>query len=264
MVDLNNDGRDDVFMRKRAADGSAYWEYRLSDGETFGESVRSNLPPGTQEMNTAEGPFWSDRPGIDFFGSHKWTLYSELVLADLDANGVPEVGVRRSSRRGGYVFHTQTGPGKFEPFGPSFDILMPYLGDINGDGLPELVLKDNSAKVWRFQVNQPSLARLSYANQFDVTKNEAPDLSTSLVFDTDGDGQHEYLAQHTDPERIRLTYDSLTAAPAEVERTKPRWRESFLRISNGAWRNIFDANGDGLPDVVWANGRELVEGGLCR
>jgi hypothetical protein len=257
VLDLNNDGRDDLLLRTRQQvdrNSRKFWEYALSDGQGFGARVPTNLPAGDQEVTVSNRPVFLGRFDLGFnLGSQKWTLYSELIVADLNADGNPELGVRTANGTGPYQFHSWKGGGAFSTDGmPIIPRLMPYVGDINGDGLPDLVTKNDNPKEWQFRLNSTSRPGLEFPTQLNFkgegTRGDIhPDLSGALIMDTNGDARYEFLIKRYNASEKRLAG---TYAVINPYLFGPQISESYLPIQID-WRHVFfDANGDGLSDLV--------------
>jgi RHS repeat-associated protein len=260
VADLNNDGRDDLFLRTReqvAANSRMFFSYALSDGQGFSKDqlVTTNLFAGDQLVAVAHGLL------IEAFGfpvlnielsREKMQLKSEMIVTDLHADGNPEFGVRTLDGAGPYQFYAWQGGGSFTPV-PPFDRLQPYVGDINGDALPELVAKLDNPNEWRFLVNSPSQPG-AFHHQFPLPESSHPDLSGALIMDTNGDAQYEFLIK-PNPDLSNPYFDAVNAEPGHVAKADPRIGETFLPLTSNSpltsdSRVFFDANGDGMLDLV--------------
>jgi RHS repeat-associated protein len=255
VADLNNDGRDDLFLRTReqvAANSRLFFAYALSDGQGFSDDqlVPTDLFAGDQLVDVKHSlsfsvggiPVWEP-----VYSRERVSLKSEMLVTDLNADGNPEFGVRTENGAGPYQFFAWQGGGSFTPVGLPFNRLMPYVGDINGDGLPELVTKHDNPNEWRFLVNSPSQPG-SFHHQFSLPESSHPDLSGALVMETNGDAQYEFLIKRK-PDLADLYFAAVNALPGDVATGTPRISESFLPLT-GDPRVYFDANGDGVSDLV--------------
>lgn len=257
VLDLDNDGRDDLFLRTREKldpNSPKSWRYGLSDGQGFDDLpdlVRTDLFAGDQLVDVVRNVVFyvAGFPVLEGEIKRKTlSLHSEMIVTDLNADGKPELGVRTDDGKGPYQFYRWDGGGSFppSPFGMAIAPIMPYVGDINGDALPELVTKHYSPNEWRFHVNSPSQPG-SFPHQFPLDEQSHPDLSGALIMDTNGDAQYEFLIK---PSLLDdCLYGAFNATPGDIPTTSPPINKSYLQCEDGR-RVYIDANGDGVSDVV--------------
>ncbi len=152
IADLNGDGAKDIVIALQGlgvdADASA-----ASDGNPLGEVAFDEAQFGAmvilQNPGSPGGTFGTPivYPGVQ--GS------LSLAVADLNNDGLPDIAMSSLYPQGqGYVatlFQVPTAPGTFAPpttysgFGQPVSIA---IGDIDGDGFPDLVTADGTDAVW--------------------------------------------------------------------------------------------------------------------
>jgi outer membrane protein assembly factor BamB len=152
-VDVNRDGSDEIFLP--------------------GSTVRAL----TVRRNEIED-LW-------FFGSPSGGRISTgLALADMDANGVPEVLVGSSDGRvhalsaltGKAMWSAQIGDGSSPVSGT------PVVGDVNSDGKPEALAMSSQGRLVAFDANGKQVWEIAGADGDERTE------STPLLADINGDG----------------------------------------------------------------------------
>ena len=172
VLDLNNDGRDDLFLRTRT-------QVDPPSGYVLG--IRAQRWPGLQQWRSGDhrsqnspcrrsGGERQQQAGIfgavsisGFnLGSQKWTRFSELIVADLNADGNPELGVRTDEWYRPLPVPLLEGRQRFRALRDDLPRLMPYVGDINGDALPDLVTKHDNPREWQFLLNSRDRPGLSF------------------------------------------------------------------------------------------------------
>jgi hypothetical protein len=158
----------------------------------------------------------------------------QFVVGDFDHDGFPDLaGTGGAAQPSQLLFLWGNGQGQFTPQyvnGPSGGTL---LGDINGDGLPDIVIPDSTNEIsvvlGQTGRNFPSLPLLVPA--------PGPYIS---IADVNGDGLPDIMVGNS----IFLNTGNSSFAPAVV-------------VTNNAWA-IADINGDGLADLVGGSGSEVL------
>lgn len=166
--------------------------------------------------------------------------FSQLAAADLDGDKKPEiVGILSTGAPGSghqvAVFEGTTGKllaASGEAYslsgGVSFDCSGPAIGDLDGDGKPEIVA---GGMALRFDKASGQLTKMFSTPVIGATWG-----TLTLINDMDGDGKPEIVSGN----RI---YDGLSGAD--------KTPSSLASLSQGGYSAIGDFNGDGSPDLVF-------------
>ncbi|MDO9257592.1 MAG: FG-GAP-like repeat-containing protein [Bacteroidales bacterium] len=141
------------------------------------------------------------------------------------------------------------------------------MNDLNGDGLPDLIIGDvdfsslvqltNGGSVPdAMMVSQPS----NFPNSTDpVSMNTFP---AAMLADVDNDGLKDLLVSPFDPslikgenfESVSLYHNSGTNAHPDYQlASKSFLQDQMLDLGSGAYPVFFDSNGDGLQDFLVGN-----------
>lgn len=127
------------------------------------------------------------------------------------------------------------------------------VGDMNGDGLPDLATYDeydNGMAVWRNESTQRAI-------RFAVPEPMMPESSFSRMrcFDLDGDG---------DPDLMMLADDDLTVLRNENRDDRIRFSAPIKLSDDHMFTGLItpgmlaDANGDGLPELTALDRKEIL------
>jgi hypothetical protein len=141
------------------------------------------------------------------------------------------------------------------------------MNDLNGDGLPDLILGDVdfSSLVQLTNGGSVSDAKMisqtsNFPNSMDpVSMNTFP---AAMLADVDNDGQKDLLVSPFDPslikgenfESISLYHNSGTNLHPDFQFTSKSFlQDQMLDLGSGAYPVFFDYNGDGLQDLLVGN-----------
>jgi RHS repeat-associated protein len=250
-ADLNNDGRDDIVYRSWSSGGGVSWSARLasSDGASFGLPI--TLSAGADSAPAGSGT-------IPYAG--------DLVIADLNRDGYPDIispkgtvstanQMLTPSLTRYFAYLNTTTPAGGLSFGSAIDFEdstvahgSPFVavGDIDGDGIPEVVRTGGLASLWAADVASTGVTVRSMPNMFPLT------LGGFALLDIDGDGTAEVLR---DVLPFALTFpfgqpgagESVSSPTMNGHLNVP----PSLAVQAGVMRWFLDLNGDGLTDVAY-------------
>lgn len=183
--------------------------------------------------------------------------YSSPVFADIDGDGVVEIITVQDtalfcvSISGDIIWHTPI-ESAYPP------VATPSVGDIDGDFLPEIVIETYEA-LWVFESDGSVMPNFPvYLSGYDPYARFS--YSSPILWDSDNDGKCEiYAGLH----QVGGTYS--LGLFGGWDETGARITEGFYGTSGyGGWIyspiSICDPDGDGLPDMIFADIRGNLYG----
>ncbi len=216
-LDINGDGIPDLVNSWGWAAGGTWTVY-------LGQSSAWGFSQTPTEWPAPVGEIRRSRGGVDYLGWTDGGSVDELDLIDINGDGLVDVVQAESdnpSPRWTVWYNTgdgfETGPGtsfptayKYLRYTTAFEQQVLGLADINGDGLPDQIM------AWQYG-NYPGywMVYLNTGHRFSST-GEQWDLPRSACSNPDGHG----------------------------------WVGLRKTREGDVYRDFFDINGDGLPDVV--------------
>ncbi|HEV2831773.1 MAG TPA: FG-GAP-like repeat-containing protein, partial [Hanamia sp.] len=227
LSDFNGDGKPDLLVSRGSSSNISVFA---------NTSIRGTLSFGSQ----------IDFPGLG--RSHEGSATS-----DLDGDGKPDVVIANSYNTASVSVYRNTSVGATISFASKIDYAAddgPYnvaIGDIDGDGKPDLLLANNGSNVVSFYKNTGNPGNISFAARVDFAAGTNP-YSVALS-DLDGDGKSDLV----------VTTQGSSSALSVMKNTTDSGKVSFDSPVNYATSaglfivSIGDLDGDGLPDLAAAS-----------
>jgi len=280
MLDLNGDGRND---RIQSVTGNTNWKIQLNQGPSFGP---------LQDFGPLEKPTsWA---GFDYV-SELTQKKQATDLLDINGDGLPDRIIAQDNNTSWLVqVNSGSGLNPSIPWGPvermtstagneyirytgdSNETLVDWV-DMNGDGLPDRVQAQAGNPYWKVQFNTGTgfgamvdfgpVERMAAGTVNDAIRLVSSSFETRVdLVDLNGDGL---------PDRVQAADGNLNwkvqwntgrgFSPMEdfgpIVRAIPVGKHDFIRAfsDTGAQMvDLFDINGDGLPDRVQAEDYNTV------
>jgi hypothetical protein len=234
--DLDGDGKPDLAV----ANNNLFTVSVLRNTATIG-SIGSGSFAAKQDFVTGAQP-WS------------------VAIGDLDGDGKPDLAVVNNASNTVSVFrNTATsgsiGSGSFaakQDFTTGTNPGSVAIGDLDGDGKPDLVLANqssNTVSVLRNTATSGSIGSGSFAAKQDFATGAAP--QQSAIGDIDGDGKPD-LAVANDGGLNTVSVLRNTATSGSIGSGSFAVKQDFT-ANNPYSLAIGDIDGDGRPDLVLAN-----------
>ncbi len=228
--DLNGDGRPDLAI----ANGNSNSVSVLLNTTTPGATTPSYDPK--TDFSTGAGP-------------------SSVAIGDLNGDGRPDLAIANYSNSVSVLLST-TSPGATTPsYAAKTDFTTgttPYsvaIGDLNGDGRPDLAIANysNSVSVL-LSTTTPGATMPSYAAKTDFTTGASP--YSVAIGDLNGDGRPDLAIANRDSKSVSVLLSTTTPGA-----TTPSYaaKTDFTTETRPISVAIADLNGDGRPDLAIAN-----------
>jgi hypothetical protein len=176
-----------------------------------------------------------------------------IAVGDLDGDGKPEIVVANFGGTTVSIFQNTSSIGNIT-FAPRFDLTTPAspanvaIGDLDGDGKPDLAVADNSGYISLFR-NHSSPGNIS-SNTFDA-RVDLPAQTQSLfvtIGDLDGDGKPELIASAYSPQTMSVYHNLST--PGSLTASSFAAPVNYGLAGRGHSVALGDINGDGKLDIA--------------
>ncbi|MBE7170258.1 MAG: VCBS repeat-containing protein [Williamsia sp.] len=233
-AELNGDGRPEVIVLSPAANLVSVFQNRANGG-----LINVGSFDARKDFST---------------GSYA----SAFAVADIDGDGRPDLVVANSYTGTVSVMLNTTLPGNLDQI--SFAPAVSYaagdfpralaVGDVNGDGKPDLVVaneKGNSVSLLLNQAVYGSIDAGSFAARIDYAAGSNP--NSVALGDVDGDGRPEIVVANYGSGTVSVLRNTSIEAGAALFATQI----DFASGSNPFVVALGDVDGDGKPDLVTAN-----------
>jgi hypothetical protein len=194
-------------------------------------------------------------------------LAAAIAIGDINADGKPDLVIATGDRVA-YVYMDTTTPGAAAasfavPKTFETSLVRPpvglVMGDVNGDGRPDLVFADdvNYASVLT-NATAPGVSTPAFNTSATIAAGGSP--ASVAVADVTGDGKPDLV--FADAGGAVVVLPNLTVPGATIPTFAPR--NAYAAGSHPAGVAVADVNSDGLPDLVAANPDENTVSVLLR
>ncbi len=230
--DLNGDGRPDLAIANLGADSVSVL-------------LNTTTPGATTPSYASKTDFTAGDAPVS------------VVAGDLNGDGRPDLAIANSFSNSVSVLLNTTTPGATTPsYAAKTDFTTgtnPYsvaIGDLNGDGKPDLAIANRDANSVSLLLNTatPGATVPDYATKTDFATGTVP--SSVAIGDLNGDGRPDLaIANRSDGSASVLL--NTTVLPAAAVEAGPKI--DFTTGTTPVSVAIGDLNGDGKPDMAIAN-----------
>jgi uncharacterized protein YjdB len=180
-----------------------------------------------------------------------------IATGDIDGDGKPDIAVPNQASATVSVFRNTSTPGTIAAgsFAAKADFTtgsQPYgvaIGDIDGDGKPDLAVPNNGAASVSVLRNTTSGATISFAAKVDFTTGSSP--YCAALADMNGDGMPDLVIANRASNTVSILKN--TASSGSISSSSFAAKKDFATGAAPVSVALGDLDADGRPDVVTPN-----------
>lgn len=178
------------------------------------------------------------------------TSSAKIVAGDINGDGKPDIIVGKSDTVSVFLNNSTTGNLSLSPeiqysTGLGFTGNKIALGDLDGDGKPELLLGGSSGII--SVVRADAAGVLSFATHTDFTTTISP--AIPIVCDIDGDGKNDIVTVNITSNKITVLRNTTSSSTFTFDTALSFDTNTLPGIAIAS-----DLNGDGKPDLIVGDG----------
>ena len=182
------------------------------------------------------------------------TTSFHVAVGDLDGDGKPDLAVTNNTTNSVSVLRNTSSAGTIN--GSSFATQVPFttgadpigvaIGDLDGDGKPDIATANNSANTVGVFRNTSTSGTISFAAEVPFTG--AGSLIDVAIGDLDGDGKPDLAATSSSTDKVSVFRNTAVSGAITTDSFSPR--EDFDTGTTPKLLAIGDIDGDGKPDLI--------------
>jgi len=235
-ADLNGDGKPDLIISNDADNTVSVLLNTTAPGAaTPNFAVQHTFATGTNPVSVTTADVNGDGKPDVIVANQGFQLVSVLLNTTAPGAATPSFAAQ------------QTFAATVPPFGLPFSVTT---ADVNGDGLPDLIVADNSSSNTvsvLLNTTPPGASTVSFAAQQTFYAGFSPE--SVITADVDGDGRPDLIVADTSA-NVALLLNTTPTGSATPQFAAARL---FATAAPSRWVATADINGDGKPDLIIAN-----------